>query len=108
MKKQGCKTKKWTKTLLRVFEGITVAAVLWLGTVAILASRDSGVLKINLHYEFSQITDRMKRGPPCLRAVFMKDSSSTRAGTPGIWKKSGHPPLQRRCSPTRRRTGCPC
>ena len=38
--------KKWMKTLLRVFEGITVAAVLWLGTAAILASRDGTELNV--------------------------------------------------------------
>ena len=46
MKKQGCKTKKWMRTLLRVFEGITVAAVLWLGTAAILAADEGMELNV--------------------------------------------------------------
>ncbi len=46
MKEQGCQMKKWVKTLLRVFEGITVAVVLWLGTVVILASCDGTKIKV--------------------------------------------------------------
>ena len=38
--------KKWVKTLLRVFEGITVAAVLWLGTVTILATGEGTDVKV--------------------------------------------------------------
>ena len=46
MKEQGCTMKKWMKTLLRVFEGITVAAVLWLGTVTILATGEGTDVKV--------------------------------------------------------------
>ena len=46
MKEQGCTMKKWRKTLLRVFEGITVATVLWLGTVTILATGEGTDVKV--------------------------------------------------------------